>query len=93
MKDKIIQDADEWLKNKDCNSQELYFDFCVFSNDFSKIFTPQINELLTRHKWLKDYHITSYGTDFDNLPAYFIDAMELIDRNIIEAMESKSGSN
>jgi len=45
--------------------------------------------MMTRYKWLKDYHITSFGTCLDEMPAWFVDVITLIDNNVNEAMETK----
>lgn len=39
---------------------------------------------------MKDYSITSFGNDFDTIPAVWIDLIQLIDSNIISAMEVKN---
>lgn len=82
--------ADEWLQQKNTDkSDELYYDFCVECNDFANIFTPHVNDLIMRHKWLKDYHVYSYGSQLDDLPGYFVDAVNIIEANIMQALESK----
>lgn len=82
--------ANKWLVTHDLNGEELFYDFCLESNDFANIFTPEINEYLSRHKMLKDYGIMSFNNDFDTLPAVWIDVIELIDKNIMNAMQAKS---
>ena len=86
----VRMDADDWLKENDKYGEELYYDFCLESNDFPGIFTPDVNEYLTRHKMLKDYNISSFATEFDNLPAIWVDAIEIIDVNVTKAMEAKN---
>ena len=42
---------------------------------------------MRRFKYLKDYNITSYSNSYDNLPAIWIDAIDIMDFNIKQAKE------
>jgi|GEM_PF-1919040 len=59
----------------------MYFDYCTQVKDAEFIFTPKVLELLRRHKYLKQYGITSYGKHYDDLPAFWLDAVDIMDYN------------
>ena len=43
-------------------------------------------ELVRRYRFKKDFGITSYGNNYDTLPAIWIDALEIMDNNYKEAV-------
>lgn len=65
----------------------MYYDFCLESKDFDFIFSGRVPELLKRFQLLKEFGITSYGTHYDDLPAFWVDALELMNNSYNQAVE------
>jgi hypothetical protein len=65
----------------------MYYDFCVESRDWDYIFSGRVPEILRRYRFLKEYGITSFGKHYDELPAYWVDALEIMDTNYNMAIE------
>lgn len=68
----------------------MFFDYCLEVQDFEFPFTPKILEWLRRYKYFKEYKITSYGTHYDDLPAFWLDAVDIMDYNYRIAMDCKN---
>ena len=47
--------------------------------------------MIRRYNLYKTFQIYSYGQNYDELPAFWIDALEIIDFNMKRAMEVKNG--
>jgi len=83
--------AEEFLKKDFVCEQEMFFDYCLEVKDFEFVFTSEILELLRRYKFFKEYKITSYSTHYDDLPAVWLDALQIMDYNYDLATRCKDG--
>ena len=85
------QDPDKWIANKQYDTeQELFFDFAIEVNDFRWVFSTDIMNIMRRYKMLKEHNIISYSNLYDEIPAPFIEAIEIIEHNQAEARKMKS---
>jgi hypothetical protein len=73
-------DGDEWLEGRtSVNSQELFYDYRLECDDWDCVFKKEINGLLRRYRLFKDYGVTSFSTHYDDLPAFWVDALGIMD--------------
>lgn len=71
------------------SSQELYYDFASFCDDWEFIFDDFVNETLQRYKLLKEHNISSYSQLYDDLPYKWVDTLSLLDSTVNEAVDAK----
>lgn len=83
------QDAEKWLLANKATGQELFFDYCLDVSDFEYIFSNDIIDLLRRFRLFAEYQIQSFSNIYDELPAYWIDAIELISYNQKDAIKCR----
>ena len=55
----------------------MYFDYRINCSDWDYIFTERISDLLTRYNMHKQ-GILSYGNVYDDLPCFWIEALQLM---------------
>ena len=60
----------------------------MYCNDFDSVFTKEINEWINRYNMLKNFHITSYGRHYDDLPAKWADILTIIDSNVMKSTKA-----
>ena len=87
----IFNDHEEiaqWLFYKNDSSQYAQ-DYMAFISDASFIYTPFTDECLARYTLLKSFSTPSFGKDFDELPAWWIDILSLIELETNKAIQTK----
>ena len=72
------------------SSQVLAVDYITFIRYAPLIYTDEIGEYLMRYKMLRKYNIKSYGDVLDDLPAVWVDVLDLIDTEAEKAMKCKN---
>ena len=80
-------ELDAFLAERE-ESAILAYDYSLIGYS-TYIYTPQITEYITRYKMQKNHGLHSYGTDFDRVPAVWIDVLGLIDSEVERAMDEK----
>lgn len=77
-----------WI-DKNENSQVLAIDYFTFIRYAPLIQTEDIGEYLMRYRLLKEHNLYSYGQLVDDLPAIWVDVINLIDSEIAKAQKAK----
>ena len=86
------QDAETWLQKEFKTNQEMFFDYCLEVDDFEYILDRKTSDYLRRFRLFKDYNVHSYSNIYDELPAVWIDVMDILTLNYKLAMDCKNGS-
>jgi len=86
------RDPEAWLEREFKTTQEMFFDYRTEVDNWDFVYTKEINGLLRRFRFMKDYGFTNYGNDFDSTPATWIDAVEIMEREYKLAYECKNGN-
>jgi len=85
------EDIIDWMLKQD-DSQILAIDYMTFIKHAPLIFTSQINEFLMRFNLLKSHNILSYGNVLDELPAVWVDALQIMEVEFNKALRVKRGN-
>lgn len=81
------KEIDRWLLTQD-KSHIMAWDYSLIGHA-PYIFTDHTNEVLTRYNLLKNYQVYSFSQNFDDLPAWWIETISLIDTEMQKAIEDK----
>lgn len=69
------------------NHNDIYFyDFALIGR-YEFIYTPDIASFFRRYNFLYNHKIPSYSTTFDELPAQWVQVIEIITSNLMQAKE------
>lgn len=93
MTDKNIDvDVEKWILEKQYKlTEELFFDFCLIGH-WSYIFDSKIEEWLMRYNALQN-NIPSYSLLFDDLPAVWVEVINIISSETTKAIKKKRELN
>lgn len=82
-------DPEKWLEREIKDEYTFFGDYCLEIGNFEWIFTDDIRDLLTRFRYFKEYKIPSFSLLFDDLPAYWIDAVEIMENSFALAVRER----
>ncbi len=87
----IIENEDKldlWLfEQKDENYP---YDYGYLIKDSDYIYTPSVADKLRRYKLQKEFGIYSYSKKFEDIPAIWIDMLNIISSEIPKALKEKN---
>jgi len=83
--------VEAWLLTQD-DSKVMSIDYMTFIKHSSLIYTPEINEYIMRYNLLKNHNIHSYGNVLDDLPAKWVDVLNLLESEYHKATAAKRGN-
>lgn len=81
------EELEEWFANWYEKYPNIYFNDFSLVGRWSYIFDEQIDEWIMRYNFLKSYNISSYGNTFDDLPAIWVDALNIMNTQSILVSE------
>jgi len=82
------QEIASWLTYRN-NSEYYAQDYIAFINHSPFIYTDFTEECLARYNLQKNYNVKSYGETFEEIPAWWVDILNLIDSEIIRATQER----
>ena len=83
------EDIIKWMLKQE-DSQVLAIDYFAFIKHSPLIFTPLVNEYIMRYNLLKTFNINSYGNVLDELPALWVDALNVMESEYNKAVSCKN---
>lgn len=64
-------------------------DFVLQCNDWEYVYTPEVNDIMARYSLFKTHNVHSFGSLYDELPALWVDCLNLIGNEADKAVECK----
>ena len=68
----------------------MFYKYASFIKVESYIFTKEVNNIISRYNCSKNHGIQSFGSDYDKVPAFWIDCLNLIESEINKAQKHKA---
>ena len=86
-------DIELWMNNQwHFNNEIIEFtpiDYCLIQHS-PFIYTESIDDIITRYSLFKTHGIISFSNNYDEMPAKWIDILNLIDIELNKAREQKA---